>query len=62
MGWTPPRTPEDVVRVSKILWAGLGDQMRESLGSSSDTESYGEEPFGASEEPAPDADKRYRKQ
>ena len=33
----------------------LGDQMRESLGSSSDTESYGEEPFGASEEPAPDA-------
>ena len=30
----------------------LGDQMRESLGSSSDTESYGEEPFGAGEEPA----------
>ena len=30
----------------------LGDQMRESLGSPSDSESYGEEPFGASEEPA----------
>lgn len=32
MGWTPPRTPEDVVRVSKIMWAGLGDQMRVQQG------------------------------
>ncbi len=34
----------------------LGDQMRESLGSPSDGESYGEEPFGASSEPTPDAE------
>ena len=30
----------------------LGNQMRDALGSPSDAESYGQEPFGASEEPA----------
>ena len=33
----------------------LGDQMRESLGAPAASESYGEEPFGSSTEPAPDA-------
>ncbi|MDY0107111.1 MAG: TRAP transporter large permease subunit, partial [Giesbergeria sp.] len=33
----------------------IGDQMRGTLGTPSDSESYGEEPFGASEEPAPEA-------
>ena len=33
----------------------IGDQMRGTLGSPSDSESYGEEPFGATEEPAPGA-------
>ena len=33
----------------------IGDQMRGTLGSPSDSESYGEEPFGASDEAAPDA-------
>ena len=33
----------------------LGDQMRGTLGSTSDSESYGEEPFGASDEATPDA-------
>jgi hypothetical protein len=33
----------------------IGDQMRGTLGTPSDSESYGEEPFGASEGSAPDA-------
>jgi len=33
----------------------IGDQMRSTLGGAQEAESYGDEPFGASEEPAPDA-------
>ncbi len=33
----------------------IGDQMRSTLGGVQEAESYGDEPFGASEEPAPDA-------
>ncbi len=33
----------------------IGDEMRDTLGTPSDSESYGEEPYGASDETAPNA-------